>query len=1365
MSDSGIMTAAYTIKEMEPFTSPADVAEYLDALDAGEGTVENPAYLPLDMDLGAMPDAAQSSAWYQLLGAIEEAGVYVDLDLSGCTIGGTTTTVFNPDYTYENGKKYIVTIDLPDTAVSIQGTAGEIQNAFLYFNELTSFSGAGLKIIGDRAFQYVLDHPETHTKLNMTSLPSGITSVGGFAFQCLTTLALTSLPDGLTSIGEAAFGSSNSDLNATAITISSLPEGFTTFVGNRQFRNCKGITEMTLPASLGSFNNITFDGCSNLQTVYCLRETPLTLLGTGVFDNTHPDLIIYVPADSVTAYQTATNWSAYADKIQAIPTPPAITTASLPDGKADRAYSATLAASGTAPVTWTREGGSLPAGLTLSTAGVISGTPTAAGTANFTVKAANSKGSDTKALSIIINEGGGTLESIEDVTAYLAAAAGGATPGNPVDLPLEMDLGAMPDAAKSSAWYQLLDAIEAAGLYVELDLSACTINVTGTVFDPDWTYPDGKEYIVTIALPDTAVSIPDAAAGNQNAFLYFKELTSFSGKGLKTIGHRAFQYSMATPPNENARTKLNMTSLPSGITTIGNYAFQYLPTLALESLPDGLTSISVGCFGGGLAGVGAAITISSLPEGITSIGDEAFRNCTDITEMMLPTTVTNIRPAAFSNCPNLQTVTCLATTPPTLGTGVFDNTHPDLVIYVPADRVVAYKTATNWSAYAGRITAKADPNDATAPALSAGSVDRTGNTAAAISFTTDEAGTAYCLVQNSGDAAPTKEQVKAGTSLGAVNSGASTGMAVTLTGGAKDIYVVVEDYSGNISATLKITAEAFDTTAPVVTNGKADRVSDTAASIRFTTDEEGIVYFQAVNSGYAAPAKEAIVSGGTSLGAATVGVNSKTATPLTSGAKDIYVVVMDEAENISEPVKLVAPAYIASTSYTITKVSNEYVSAGGNEIRDEKIQNVIDIIKTRTNGTACTIQFGNGTAVLDIGTDYVSFSDTWGPITLKGKITSAVTTPGTLPVASTEYGTITIGSRDVPAAVAITSTADITNTASVAMSGGDAIFYNSTGALNISGGTVKATGGSAIYHYGTGKLTVSGTGTLITTAVNVTYRAAIILPNSYETSLGTRLEIAGGTVENTAASSGYAVYNASVGTIDITSGSTVSTIAGTAISLSNGALNITGGTVKAESFGSTRGTAVSHGSTGAINISGGGTVSATTGMAISSIGRGKITVSGGSVTSANIDNGRGTIYFSSSAGTDTVLEVKGGTVRNTGGTSAIYNSAVGAIDISAGTVSAVDGAAIYSQSTGMVTVSGTADITSKANPNDPNFKGTIYLRYGAPLTALRLKISGGTVKNTYTTLTTGHAVYNDNGPEAIDIDMSCITQGTVYQRP
>lgn len=73
--------------------------------------------------------------------------------------------------------------------------------------------------------------------------------------------------------------------------------------------------------------------------------------------------------------------------------PLTISTATLPPGYAGQPYSATLvAAGGTPPYSWSIAAGSLPRGLALSAAGVLSGTPSTGGTSAFTVKATDSTG-------------------------------------------------------------------------------------------------------------------------------------------------------------------------------------------------------------------------------------------------------------------------------------------------------------------------------------------------------------------------------------------------------------------------------------------------------------------------------------------------------------------------------------------------------------------------------------------------------------------------------------------------------------------------------------------------------------------------------------------------------------------------------------------------------------------------------------------------------------------------------------------------------------------------------------------------------------------------------------------------------------
>lgn len=73
------------------------------------------------------------------------------------------------------------------------------------------------------------------------------------------------------------------------------------------------------------------------------------------------------------------------------PTQLTITTTSLANGTAGTAYSTILAATGgQVPYTWSVASGALPGGLSLSSTGVLSGTPTASGSFTFTAAVADS---------------------------------------------------------------------------------------------------------------------------------------------------------------------------------------------------------------------------------------------------------------------------------------------------------------------------------------------------------------------------------------------------------------------------------------------------------------------------------------------------------------------------------------------------------------------------------------------------------------------------------------------------------------------------------------------------------------------------------------------------------------------------------------------------------------------------------------------------------------------------------------------------------------------------------------------------------------------------------------------------------------
>lgn len=90
-----------------------------------------------------------------------------------------------------------------------------------------------------------------------------------------------------------------------------------------------------------------------------------------------------------------------------------------------------------------------------------------------------------------------------------------------------------------------------------------------------------------------------------------------------------------------------------------------------------------------------------LPQNLTKIGERCFSGA-PIKQITIPDTVTEIGNAAFVLCRQLESITCLAATPPALGTDAFSDAA-EFTIKVPAASVAAYKAATNWSSYADYI--------------------------------------------------------------------------------------------------------------------------------------------------------------------------------------------------------------------------------------------------------------------------------------------------------------------------------------------------------------------------------------------------------------------------------------------------------------------------------------------------------------------------------------------------------------------------------------------------------------------------------------------------------------------------------------
>ena len=230
-----------------------------------------------------------------------------------------------------------------------------------------------------------------------------------------------------------------------------------------------------------------------------------------------------------------------------------ITTDRLPDGKVGEAYSQTLTADGTEPVAWSISSGNLPDGLKLDgNTGEISGTPTADGTAKFTVKATNSAGSNTKELSITIakaapaeytvrfnaNGGGGTMADVTGVSGsytlpscgftepegkqfkgWSTSADGSVISGTTYEVSLDTTFYAIWESKEYSIIVTDGKATIGAGSEISKAAQGTTITLTanaapdGKVFDKwvvesgNTTLEDANSETTTFIMPDSEVSV------------------------------------------------------------------------------------------------------------------------------------------------------------------------------------------------------------------------------------------------------------------------------------------------------------------------------------------------------------------------------------------------------------------------------------------------------------------------------------------------------------------------------------------------------------------------------------------------------------------------------------------------------------------------------------------------------------------------------------------------------------------------------------------------------------------------------------------------------------------------------------------
>ena len=245
--------------------------------------------------------------------------------------------------------------------------------------------------------------------------------------------------------------------------------------------------------------------------------------GTGVLNGTPTAAGTFNFTVTSTDSVGATGSQAYTVVINAAL---AITTTTLPNGVINVSYSQTINTSGgTTPITFAQSAGTLPTGLTLSTAGVLSGTPTATGTFNFSVTATDAASATaTQAYTVVVVNITITPSTLPDWTVNKTGYSQTLT-GNNGTAPYTFAVtgGALPTGL----------TLTTGGLLSGTPTVANTFNFTVTATDS--ASSSGSQAYTVVINPAVTVSPASLPNWTVNKTGYSQTVTSANGTGAKTL--------------------------------------------------------------------------------------------------------------------------------------------------------------------------------------------------------------------------------------------------------------------------------------------------------------------------------------------------------------------------------------------------------------------------------------------------------------------------------------------------------------------------------------------------------------------------------------------------------------------------------------------------------------------------------------------------------------------------------------------------------------------------------------------------------------------------------------------------------------
>lgn len=169
-------------------------------------------------------------------------------------------------------------------------------------------------------------------------------------------------------------------------------------------------------------------------------------------------------------------------------------------------------------------------------------------------------------------------------------------------------------------------------------VSWCNIEFENWASNPLWAAHDfhlNGTKVTDLVIPDSVTKLNDFVF--ENASFNSVKLSS----GLTSIGNNAFE------------SNINLTNITfsNGLKSIGDYAFSYCNRLTSVVIPDSVTTV------GDLAFYNCSSMVSAtVGDNVQTIGSNAFDGCTQLSTFTLGKSVTSIGGDSFKNCINLHKV-------------------------------------------------------------------------------------------------------------------------------------------------------------------------------------------------------------------------------------------------------------------------------------------------------------------------------------------------------------------------------------------------------------------------------------------------------------------------------------------------------------------------------------------------------------------------------------------------------------------------------------------------------------------------------------------------------------------------------------